>query len=157
MEMTYLSIIGLLACNMVLDMILIWLSMKRLDKKGAEPNGSETKEKDQKLVSAKAAWESTKKPQLDNAIRKINESRKSGHMEAYICDQEKPHAETLDILLAAKYDIRVSYYDNQMMDPDWFTKVFWTNESSGKITYDKKETELALGYKRKKSGRNKGN
>lgn len=83
-----------------------------------------------KLITAREAFESTKAPQLENAIREINEKIASGHMYTYVGDHEKLHQETIDALLEKGYDLKISHFENDDM---WFNQVFWDDEASGKM------------------------
>lgn len=90
------------------------------------------KKKDVQLVTAKKAFESTKQPQLEKVIKEINESRQRGRMSAYVGDNEELHKETIEALLNKGYDITITHYSNSDF-MEWFNRVFWDKEASGKI------------------------
>lgn len=81
------------------------------------------------LVSAEEAFESTKEPQLRNAIKKIDDCRKVGMMSAYL-DECKLHQETIDALLNKGYDISMKHYETPN---HWSNIVYWDEEASGII------------------------
>lgn len=81
------------------------------------------------LVSAKEAFESTKEPQLRNAIKKIDECRKIGMMSAYI-DDCKLHQETIEALLSRGYDISMKYFETMN---HWSNVVYWDEKATGAI------------------------
>ena len=97
---------------------------------------------DVKLISAKNAYESTKTPQMINAIAKINETRKTGRTSAYICDRDKPSEELIETLIAAGYDISIKVYKRNNTwsasnyRDEYFTIVYFDNKASGKINFE---------------------
>lgn len=90
------------------------------------------KKGNKQFVTAKEAFESTKEPQLENVIKKINAARKSGSTYTYVNNNEELHSETIEALLVKGYDIEITHYSES--DIGWYNKVCWDKNASGKIS-----------------------
>lgn len=93
-----------------------------------------------KLTPAKKAWEEAKTPQIINAITAINDAKKKGTFKTYICNQEKPCDELLNIILAAGYDIHIHAF-NHDKKAEIFTQVFFDENASGKLTFENTDSK----------------
>lgn len=86
------------------------------------------------LVSAEEAFESTKQPQFENLVAEINRQRLDGHTHMVSENKEKLHMETLRKLLAKGYDLSVTKKSTGPgRIPEWVNGVFWDENASGAI------------------------
>ena len=77
------------------------------------------------LVSAAEAFESTKQPQFENLATEINRQRPEGHTHMVSENREKLHIETLEKLLAKGYDLSVTKRSAGLGEiPEWVNEVF---------------------------------
>lgn len=87
---------------------------------------------DTHLVSAKEAWESTKKPELYRTTNAINEARKQGDKYIYM-SSKTPHEETLITLLAVGYDIHANYFKHSQ---EFSVTVSFNKTATGNLTFE---------------------
>lgn len=103
-----------------------------------------------KLLEAKKAFKMIEqKPQLERAIEEINKSIYINNKHAYICNNEKLQKETIDSLLSAGYDLRISFLKSSSSDRgNWSNICYFDEKCSGKIYYNDEYTKIKLGYEK---------
>lgn len=103
-----------------------------------------------KLLSAKKAFKMVEqKPQLERAIEEINKSIYINKTNSYICSDEKLQKETIDSLLSAGYDLRISFLKSSSSDRgNWSNICYFDEKCSGKIYYNDEYTKIKLGYEK---------
>lgn len=60
-------------------------------------------------------------------------------MSAFVGNNEELHKETLEALLDKGYDVMITHFDNGIGGFEWFNKVFWDKEASGKFRKQDKQ------------------
>lgn len=102
------------------------------------------------LIPAKKAFKMIdQKPQLERTIEEINKAIYINNKHTYICDNEKLQKETIDALLAAGYDLKISFLKSSSSDRGtWYNICYFDNKCSGKIYYDDEYTKIKLGYEK---------
>lgn len=61
-----------------------------------------------------------------------------GNTRTYVCHSEELHKETIDFLLSKGYDIEISHWTNSAIGEEWFNKVAWGKNASGKIRFEER-------------------
>lgn len=130
-----------MAFTVIAYAVLIYLLISEKRNPKSDKNINKTSKK---MISADKMYNQSIIPQIQYIIKEIEETKNRGDNWVYLSHKLIAH-ENIDVLLAQKYDIHITYYSFESHGFSY--EIFFGNNTTGKLTFEDKETKEKMKYK----------
>lgn len=130
-----------MAFTVIAYSVLVYLLIT--EKRNSKNNKSINKTS-KKLISADKMYNQSIIPQMQYIIEQIEETKDRGDNWVYLSHKLIAH-ENIDVLLAQKYDIHITYYDFESHGFSY--EISFGKHTTGKLTFENTKTKEKMKYK----------